>query len=120
MESSSFWTRKDVSCYCDALSYTHAHCPCTSCKGKAVARSTEHRHWLNANVESSGQLCRCNEQEEGTSTEPEVADEQDDLCMHDDTMTEGTAAESHEVPPMNDLTDIGENRYTLHVHTIIA
>ena len=82
MEYSSSWTRKDVSyCYCDSLSYTHAHCPCTSCNGKAVSRSTEYRHWLDANAE------RYNEQEEGTATDPVVTDEQDYLCMSDEECT---------------------------------
>ena len=31
-------------CSCNELSYVHAHCPCWKCKGKAVSRSTEHRH----------------------------------------------------------------------------
>jgi len=45
------WTRKEVTyCSCTALSYTHAHCPCLICNGKAVSRSTEYRHWLEANV----------------------------------------------------------------------
>ena len=82
MEYSSSWTRKDVSyCYCDSLSYTHAHCPCTSCNGKAVSRSTEYRLWLDANAE------RYNEQEEGTATDPVVTDEQDYLCMSDEECT---------------------------------
>ena len=31
-------------CSCKDLSYVHAHCPCWKCKGRAISRSTEHRH----------------------------------------------------------------------------
>ena len=29
------------------------HCPCSHCDGKAVSRSTEYRHWVEANAEWS-------------------------------------------------------------------
>ena len=35
------------------MSYTHTHCPCFRCNGKAVSRSTEYRHWQGANAEKS-------------------------------------------------------------------
>ena len=45
------WRRDDVPyCKCPTLSYTHAHCPCDNCKGKAVSRSTEFRHWEDAQL----------------------------------------------------------------------
>ena len=51
---SRFWTREQISyCNCDALCYTHTHCPCFRCNGKAVSRSTEYRHWQGANAERS-------------------------------------------------------------------
>lgn len=47
------WRRSDVPvCKCSALSYTHAHCLCTKCRGRAVSRSTEYRHWASANLEA--------------------------------------------------------------------
>ena len=50
---SSSWTREQITyCRCDTLSYVHTHCPCIRCKGKAVSRSTEYRHWQEANAES--------------------------------------------------------------------
>ena len=51
---SRFWTCEQITyCNCDALSYTHMHCPCVRCNGKAVSRSTEYRHWQGANAERS-------------------------------------------------------------------
>ena len=51
---SRFWTREQITyCNCDALCYTHTHCPCFRCDGKAVSRSTEYRHWQGANAERS-------------------------------------------------------------------
>lgn len=48
------WTREQITyCCCDALSYMHTHCLCLRCNGKAVSRSTEYRHWQEANVEIS-------------------------------------------------------------------
>lgn len=41
-----FWNRYDVpSCNCPSLRYTHTHCLCEKCQGKAVSRATEYRHW---------------------------------------------------------------------------
>ena len=41
------WSRDDISCCsCPDLNSVHAHCPCDSCCGKAVARATEYRHWV--------------------------------------------------------------------------
>ena len=41
------WSRDDISCCrCSDLNSLHAHCPCNSCCGKAVARATEYRHWI--------------------------------------------------------------------------
>ena len=52
---SRFWTREQITyCNCDALQYTHTHCPCFRCNGKAVSRSTEYRHWQGANAERCG------------------------------------------------------------------
>ena len=40
------WDREDIiSCKCGDVTYTHAHCPCEYCDGRAVSRSTEYRHW---------------------------------------------------------------------------
>ena len=40
------WNRSDVPyCVCPSLTYKHAHCPCEKCRGKAVSRATEFRHW---------------------------------------------------------------------------
>lgn len=40
------WNREDITyCKCPEASYTHTHCPCEVCCGKAVSRSTEYRHW---------------------------------------------------------------------------
>ena len=48
----SFWTREHITyCNCGALSYTHTHCPCFHCNGKAVSRSTKYRHWQRVNTE---------------------------------------------------------------------
>ena len=48
------WNREEITyCSCNALSYKHAHCPCARCDGKAVSRSTEYRHWVEANAERS-------------------------------------------------------------------
>ena len=46
MAKAFVWERDDVSyCRCSDLEYTHSHCPCTECNGKAVSRSTEYLHW---------------------------------------------------------------------------
>ena len=43
------WNRKSVSyCFCAALKYAHAHCPCERCNGKAVSRYTEYKHWKDS------------------------------------------------------------------------
>ena len=48
------WNRQQVSyCRCSELKYVHAHCPCRYCNGKAVSRSMEYRHWVEANLEDS-------------------------------------------------------------------
>ena len=48
------WSRTDVPyiyCVCPSLPYKHAHCPCELCRGKAVSRATEFRHWSAAKRE---------------------------------------------------------------------
>ena len=48
----SVWTHEYITyCNCGALSYTHTHCSCFHCNGKAVSRSTEYRHWQRVNTE---------------------------------------------------------------------
>ena len=43
------WNRCDVAqCGCSDLSFTHVHCLCNLCQGKAVSKSTEWRHWTAA------------------------------------------------------------------------
>ena len=37
-----------TSCTCPSLKYTHVHCPCERCEGKAVSRAVEYRHWTAA------------------------------------------------------------------------
>ena len=45
----NIWDRKEVAyCTCAARQAPHAHCPCEDCKGNAVSRSTELRHWKNS------------------------------------------------------------------------
>jgi len=40
------WNREGVAyCNCSDMANIHTHCPCRECKGKAVYRGTEHRHW---------------------------------------------------------------------------
>ena len=48
------WSRKTVSyCFCAALPYAHAHCPCERCNGKAVSRYTEYKHWKDSKALAS-------------------------------------------------------------------
>lgn len=43
------WSLKSVSyCFCPALKYTHAHCPCECCTGKVVSRYAEYKHWKDS------------------------------------------------------------------------
>ena len=52
--SSTIWARDQVSyCSCTDVTYTHTHCPCKRCNGKAVSRSTEYRHWQEATLLAS-------------------------------------------------------------------
>ena len=52
--STAPWNHDAVACCsCTALPYVHAHCPCQSCNGKAVARSTELRHRKEAKLISN-------------------------------------------------------------------
>lgn len=45
------WSRSEISsCNCDAKSYRHVHCPCSTCNGRAVDRRSELRHWNEACV----------------------------------------------------------------------
>jgi len=40
------WNRDEIlCCHCPEMSSRHMHCPCDSCCGKAVARSTELCHY---------------------------------------------------------------------------
>jgi len=49
------WSRKEITCCnCAALSYIHVHCPW--CKGKAVSRSVEHRHWQQSQLLQASSL----------------------------------------------------------------
>lgn len=44
----SLWSRDEIlCCRCADLPTVHIHCPCDSCSGKAVNRSTEYRHWAS-------------------------------------------------------------------------
>ena len=44
------WDREEIlCCHCPEMSSRHTHCPCDLCCGKAVARSTELRHWTVIN-----------------------------------------------------------------------
>jgi len=44
----SLWSRDEIlCCRCADLPTVHIHCPCDSCYGKAVNRSTEYRHWAS-------------------------------------------------------------------------
>lgn len=48
------WNRKSVPyCFCTALKYAHAHCPCERCNGKAVSRYTEYKHWKDSKALAS-------------------------------------------------------------------
>lgn len=48
----NMWNREDVSyCKCSDVAYTHSHCPCHECNGRAVSRSTEYRHWQIAQAQ---------------------------------------------------------------------
>ena len=57
------WSRDEISsCNCDEKPFTQVHCKCWNCRGRAVHRSTELRHWREACVSST---CRfANESEE--------------------------------------------------------
>lgn len=45
------WQRNDVSaCDCEEKPFTHVHCPCWNCRGKATCCSTEIRHWREASL----------------------------------------------------------------------
>ena len=50
---SDAWNREDIYCCCDELSYSHSHCPCDNCNGKAVSRPTEYRHWRDATLNTN-------------------------------------------------------------------
>ena len=79
------WKREDVSiCKCSEQSYVHVHCPCEDCKGKAVRRNVEHRHWKTATESAKFVANR-----ERTRTEVELAhtnSTSDDLCVIDTTI----------------------------------
>jgi len=74
------WDREDIlSCKCPMLRYTHAHCPCEECEGKAVSRSTEYRHWTAAKQQLQADMqetthsvnCRPVNSDHDVSTVPE-------------------------------------------------
>ena len=47
------WKRSDVPCCnCPCLGYTHTHCLCERCRGRAVSHATEFHHWSTATRES--------------------------------------------------------------------
>ena len=59
------WKHSDVPCCnCPCLGYMHTHCLCERCRGRAVSRATEFRHWSAAkresemSTESEGQISR--------------------------------------------------------------
>ena len=53
--ASMLWERADAPyCKCMDLPYAHTHCPCELCCGRAVSRSKEYRHWVNASNQLRG------------------------------------------------------------------
>lgn len=47
----TLWKRVEIiSCNCSDKHYRHVHCPCFVCKGQAVDRHTEFRHWNNTKI----------------------------------------------------------------------
>ena len=45
------WSRDEISsCNCDEKPFTHVHCKCWNCRGRAVHRSTELWHWREAST----------------------------------------------------------------------
>ena len=93
VESSSrsdpIWTRSSItSCCCSDKSYRHVHCPCSSCNGRAVDRSTELRYWKESQVvfKSQSELDEFREPLPGCSfTESDLSDEEQQM----DEDTEG-------------------------------
>lgn len=87
------WNRDEIlCCHCSELSTRHTHCPCDLCCGKAVARSTEYRHWI-----ATQELIRHNRAEciEQNVTLTHVTEEQGDLVEREvDTNIEPTAGSS--------------------------
>ena len=59
-------------CFCAALSYAHAHCPCERCNGKAVSRSTEYSHWKDSKVIANATLRTQNEVATSTASTTKV------------------------------------------------
>ena len=57
------WSRDEISsCNCDEKPFTHVHCKCWNCRGRAMHRSAELRHWREACVSST---CRFANESQG-------------------------------------------------------
>jgi hypothetical protein len=67
-ETTATWKRADISfCTCREKSYRYVHCHCKVCKGRATDRSTEMRHWKEANRASNSVYSPNNNNSDDTS-----------------------------------------------------
>lgn len=86
------WNRKSVSyCFCAALKYAHAHCPCERCGGKAVSRYTEYKHWKDSKALASASQ-RISDAPESTDTATSITTTATSTATDVSTATDDTTA----------------------------
>ncbi|KAL5510544.1 hypothetical protein EMCRGX_G006106 [Ephydatia muelleri] len=119
----NIWDRKEVAyCTCAARQAPHAHCPCEDCKGNAVSRSTELRHWKNSlQVAASCDRARnigerADIEEPDYNTALQIADlpagqTEDAIAIDDETLTIEPdyivdCADDYVTPPYSDVNVI--------------
>ena len=93
-----------VRCHCEDLCYTHVHCPCEICAGKAVSSSLEHIHWNTEkcieNYTAAGEF----ENDPGNDVDcASVGDNSSiDSSHNDDQVDYAEHLSDHEVPTSSD------------------
>ena len=78
------WSRDEISsCNCAEKPFTHVHCKCWNCRGKAVHRSTEFCHWREACASSTCSSFAPKESEEAVCDTEDMDIQQENGELHE-------------------------------------
>eukprot|EP00111_Clytia_hemisphaerica_P010819 TCONS_00031637-protein len=111
MESKFKWQRCEIKvCHCGSLEEEHTHCPCTSCEGSAVSRSTEYRHWKQSRIVFGS----ATESDTDTDTEIDEIDNNSSFSSNESYDDEPLSNATEQTEPLttnNQLVLVGNNIY---------